>query len=77
MHKRGKKAKNFLYFYKIPLAHLKICATIISRLPKEFGDERISTGILHRDKRVAVGYRFKQPQFMKINDKDQKVLLAA
>ena len=60
-------------FQNLPLAKQKKCDTII--LPH--GDERISTGILHRDKRAAVGYRFKQPQFMKINDKDSKVLLAA
>ena len=60
-------------FQNFPLAKQKKCDTII--LPH--GDERISTGILHRDKRAAVGYRFKQPQFMKINDKDSKVLLAA
>ena len=43
----------------------------------QYGDERISTGILNRDKRAAVWYRLKQPQFIKLNDKDSKVLLAA
>ena len=42
-----------------------------------YGDERISTGILNCDKRVVESGHYKTDGLLKINDKDNKVLLAA
>ena len=41
------------------------------------GDERISTGILNCDKRVVESDHYKTDGLSKINDKNEKVLLAA
>ena len=42
-----------------------------------FGDERISTGILNCDKRAVESDHYKTDGLSKINDKNEKVLLAA
>ena len=42
-----------------------------------YGDERISTGILNCDKRVVESDHYKTDGLSKINDKNEKVLLAA
>ena len=53
--------------------------TINSSLERSeiFGDERISTGILNCDKRVVESDHYKTDGLSKINDKNEKVLLAA